>query len=273
MKQFIIAAVILLIISPTVFAEFSDQEVILECGVIDLRGHSTLPSRNGNEPRGYYDYLYDLYHSYRGDNNTEEFYYFTRYSRNETGWVYEQADYEYAWADGLDPELADGSFNTTVSAADTDGWNPGPLGPFDYTPEFNKIGPQTSVLRTEYDESGNIILDEHFFMGELTEYTAYTYNSYNELTDKYRYTDGGNLLRDKKTVRFREEVLYGQSYSVKEICEYKYYDYSDTEPQTDEESGRTTSIRMMHPVDSYTGEDEQQTRFIRYGKINNNYRK
>ena len=98
--------------------------------------------------------------------------------------------------------------------------------------------------------AGNITLDERWYRGELVEYTKYVYNSDSELTDKNRYTHGGSLLRDRKTVRFRDQTIYGKPYSVKETCEYKYYDYTDTESQAEEESRSLAGWRALRTAAS-----------------------
>lgn len=215
-----------------------------------------------------YDYLYDLYHSFRGEGGAEEFYYFTRYSRNDTGQVYEQADYEYDAA--VIPKISSGNHtNDTFVDSDAVGW---PLSSYNYSIEFDKIGRQATVLKTEYDERGNITLDQRLYRGELIEYTKYVYDV-SELTDKNRYTKGGSLLNDRKTVRFRDQVIYGKPYSVKEICEYKYYDYSSTEPQVGDDAESRGIGRMARPADSCVGLDELQMKHLQYDRLNNNYRK
>ncbi len=209
----------------------------------------------------YYDYLYDLYHSFKGEDAADEFYYFTRYSRDDNGYIYEQADYIY---DALGatlpsttvPVLADGSFDDA---------------PFNYDIQFDRIGEKATVLLTDYDESGNIILDQRWYKGDLIEYTSYTYNEYSELTDQVRYTGGGSLLRDRTTIRFRDEVLYGEQYSVSETCEYKYYDLDDAESQADESSKGLS--RINRPADSYSGLSESQLKHLQYSRLNNTYRK
>ncbi len=200
-----------------------------------------------------WNYLYDLYHSFRGEDGSEEFYYFTRYSRNESGNIYEQADYKYSY-DG--PKDADGSFTSIQSS------------PLVYNIKFDNIGEKTTFLTTKYNERGDYLLDQRWFKGELIEYTSYAYDGSGRLTDQWHYTEGGTLLRDRKTIRFREQIIYGEKHSVKEICEYKDYNYSNTGPQEDISIGK-----MLRPYESYDCKSDLEIKHLQYSRLKNNYRK
>ncbi|MBI9108048.1 MAG: hypothetical protein JEZ04_14970 [Spirochaetales bacterium] len=203
-----------------------------------------------------YDYLYDLYHSFRSDDTgaDEEFYYFTRYSRNGSGYIYEQADYDYDWENALvsaTPLIRDVDKSFTV--------------PFAYDIEFLMIKDKATVLTTEYDSLGNIILDERTLNGELNEYTRYTYNRASELTDQLRYTRGGSLLHDRTTIRFTEEYREDVYHRLKETCVYKYYDYNSS-PESQEARG------LIRSADSFTGKSDEEIRQAMYEKMNKHYR-
>lgn len=227
-----------------------------------------------------YYYQYELYHSFRGEpdgddastadvDESEEFYYFTRFSRNAAGYVYEQADYNYSFDNtDLTIALVDGSFKNN----DADlGWA---TGTFHYSLDFDSIGVQETVLMTEYDAAGNCTLDKQMYKGELVEYTEYTYNSDSELTDEVRYTEGGSLTYEQTTIRFNDETLYGKDYSLKTTCEYKYYDNdsSDWDSDTYDFNSRTAG-KMMRSTDSFYGLNETEMKHIRYSRFNNNYRR
>lgn len=203
-----------------------------------------------------YDYLYDLYHAFRSDSNgaEEEFYYFTRYSRNNSGYIYEQADYDYDWENAL---ISATPLNRNVDKSYTV--------PFVYDIEFALIKDKATVLTTEYDSLGNIILDERTLNGELNEYTTYTYNRASELTDQLRYTRGGTLLHDRTTVRYSDEYREDIYYRIKEKCEFKYYDYNST-------SESQESRGLMRSADSFTDKTDEEIRQIIYRKLNNHYR-
>ena len=211
-----------------------------------------------NDP---YNYLYELYHSFRGEDSADEFYYFTRYSYDDSGNVHEQADFEYT-ADTV-PTITPGDHRDgTFQDDQVLGW---PLATMNYEAEFAKIGEQQTVLRTEYDAAGNVVREENWYKGELTEYTEYTYDDYSELIDEKRYSDGGVYLKDRTTIRFNDEILYGEDYTLKETCVYKYYDYDKAEDYSDSRS----SGRMIRPADSYVGLSELQIRQAQCAKLNN----
>ena len=219
-----------------------------------------------------WDYLYELYHSIRGttlDESTpdpddvidDEIYYFTTYSRNDNGDIYEQADFIYdktASPSAVPPIPAipidpDGSF--TVIPAD-------PVDPFDYKIYFEKIGAKATVLNTEYDSLGNIIKDKRYLNGHLSEYTTYTYNSNSELTDQSRYTSGGSLLYDRISIQYRDEYRdEGENelvyYRVKEKCTFKYYKDEFFDPD---------SAKALQTADI------QNKKQKNYRKVNNNHR-
>ncbi|MBN2658863.1 MAG: hypothetical protein JXR86_17545 [Spirochaetales bacterium] len=156
-----------------------------------------------------YDYLYELYHSVRSDDGSDEYYYLTRYARNESGDIYEQADWVYDSAGSSPvPKEGDGSFAV----------------PFSYDVDFADIGEKATVLKSLCDSLGNYVLDERSLDGVLSEYTTYTYNSHSELTDKSRYTDGGTLLYDRLSIRYRDEYRDGVYYRIREESQFKYYD-------------------------------------------------
>ena len=203
-----------------------------------------------------WDYLYELYHSIRGttlDESTpdpddvidDEIYYFTRYSRNDNGDIYEQADFLYDPA-GI-PVDADGSFTVDPLLAE----------PFAYNIEFNAIGVKATVLNTEYDSLGNIIKDKRSLNGQLSEYTTYTYNSNSELTDQSRYTQGGTLLYDRVSIQYRDEDRDGIYYRVKEESTFKYYKDEFFDPD---------SSKALQTVNI------QNKKQKNYRKVNNNHR-
>lgn len=212
-----------------------------------------------------YRHTYNLYHSFRGEEAEDEFYYFTRFSYDDSGNIHQQTDFEYT-ADTVPTVTPGDHFDGTFEDDQALGW---PLATMNYEAEFNKIGEQQAMLRKDYDAAGNIVLEEQWYKGELIEYSEYSYNGASVLTDMKRYTNGGNLLNDRKTIRFSDRILsvagYSkddeeseQEYTIKEICEYKYYDYSASESQSDSRSG--VPLLMIRPSDSWTGLSEQQIR-------------
>jgi len=199
-----------------------------------------------------FDYLYDLYHSFRSDDTgaEEEFYYFTRYSRDGNGYIYEQADYDYDYAASAIPIAGDKSFTV----------------PFVYDIEFAMIKDKATVLTTKYDSLGNIIRDERSLNGELNEYTTYAYNRASELTDELRYTKGGSLLRDRKTLRYTDEYREDEYFRIKETCVFKYYDYNLTN------ESQAESRSLNRPAGSFMGKTDEQIRENKYLKMNEHYR-
>ena len=163
-----------------------------------------------------YDYLYELYHSVRSTDASDEFYYLTRYSRDDNGFIYEQADWEYSTAAApVSPipilstaTYEDGSYVT----------------PFVYDIEYLDVGGKATVLNTEYDSLGNYIRDNRYLNGNLSEYTTYTYNSNSELIDQSRYTQGGALLYDRVSIQYKDEYRDGVYYRIKERSTFKYND-------------------------------------------------
>ena len=228
----------------------------------------------------YYDYDYELYHSYySNDNNPDnEFYYFTRYSRDGNGDVYEQADFEYdpTVHDGVDPNppahpddpdpngvpgynTGDNSFTLSPLFDAID--YTGDVDAFDYDIFFGRIGDKATVLTTDYDSSGNIILDERSLNGVLSEYTSYSYNSDNELTEQCRYTQGGTLLYDRISIRYSEEYRDDVYYRIKNTYTYKYYDYEEYEDQAQSSSrclssGVVNKIKRLKSINSQNNRKE-----------------
>ena len=85
-----------------------------------------------------------------------------------------------------------------------------------------------TVLKSEYDAKGNVVRDDRFLDGQLKEYTIYKYNDSSELTDKIRYTNGGNFIHDTTSIRYHDETRDGVYNRIKETFVYKYYDYEST---------------------------------------------
>lgn len=156
-------------------------------------------------------YLYELYHSIRSSDGSEEVFYLTMYHRNDNGDVWEQADYQYDKT-GV-PMDADNTFTVVPS--------------FTYDILFDHIGVKATVLNTKYDSLGNIIIDERSLNGYCSEYITYRYNKNSELTDQLRYTKGGSLLYDRITVRYSDEMRDGVYYRKTEKTTYKYYDIDE----------------------------------------------
>jgi hypothetical protein len=200
------------------------------------------------------DYDYELYHSYwSNDNNTDdEFYYFTQYSRDGDGNVYEQADFEYTYGGGSD---ADYSF-TLAYDYDYDYSLSPSVEPFAYSIVFDSIGDKATVLTTDYDSSGNIILDERSLEGTLSEYTSYSYNSSNELLEQSRYTQGGTLLYDRTSIRYTDEYRDGDYYRVKTTYTYKYYDYEEESQSSRGFSANTNKMNRVKNLKSQNNRKE-----------------
>ena len=201
-----------------------------------------------------YDYLYELYHSFRSDttDTSEEFYYFTRYSRDANGYVYEQADFDYD-STGV-PGAGAGDYSyTTIAAYDAINYTPADVQPFVYDILFDNIGEKATVLTTEYDAYGNIIKDERSLNGSLSEYTVYSYNSDSELTEQARYTKGGTLLYDRTSIRYSDEIRDDEYFRKKETYTYKFYDYA-------EESQSSRSLTVKRPSSDREPEIQQNNR-------------
>ncbi|GEM_PF-5083065 len=162
-----------------------------------------------------YDILYELYHSVRSSNGTDEFYFYTKYERNDSGDIYQQTDYVYD--DPSMPKLNNGDYQD--GSLDDSG---------PYTISFDAIGKMATVLQSEYDSKGNVIKDERFLDGQLKEYTIYRYNESSELIDKIRYTNGGSFIHDRTSIRYHDEIRDGVYNRIKETFIYKYYDYEST---------------------------------------------
>ncbi|NOY09044.1 MAG: hypothetical protein GXP33_09400, partial [Spirochaetes bacterium] len=167
---------------------------------------------DSNDP---YDCLYELYHSVRSNSGTDEFYYYTKYERNDSENIYQQTDYEYD-----DPAVP------TLNAGDYQDGSLDDSGSYDIV--FGAIGKMATVLKSEYDPKGNVIRDNRFLDGQLKEYTIYRYNNDSELTDKVRYTNGGSFIHDRTSIRYRDETRDGVYNRIKETFIYKYYDYEST---------------------------------------------
>ena len=162
-----------------------------------------------------YDILYELYHSVRSTTGTDEFYYYTKYERNDAGDIYQQTDYLYD--DPAMPKLNAGDYQD--GSLDDSGT---------YSIVFAGIGKMATVLKSEYDAKGNVTRDDRFLNGQLKEYTIYRYNDSSELTDKIRYTNGGSFIHDRTSVRYHDETRDGVYNRIKETFVYKYYDYEST---------------------------------------------
>ncbi|RKX84402.1 MAG: hypothetical protein DRP57_05945, partial [Spirochaetes bacterium] len=162
-----------------------------------------------------YNVLYELYHSVRSTTGTDEFYYYTKYERNDARDIYQQTDYVYD--DPAIPKLNLGDYQDG-SLDDS--------GPYNIL--FNAIGEMATVLKSEYDAKGNVVRDDRFLDGQLKEYTIYKYNDSSELTDKIRYTNGGNFIHDTTSIRYHDETRDGVYNRIKETFVYKYYDYEST---------------------------------------------
>ncbi len=165
-----------------------------------------------------YNYIYNLYHTIRSSDSSDGFYYYTSYSRNDNGDVYEQADWEYDSTGTVSstpvPKGGDNSFTVDPLLAE----------PFVYDIEFDDIGAKATVRNREYDSFGNLTKEIQYLSGQVSEYTTYTYNSNSELTDKSRYTQGGTLLYDRTSIQYKDEYRDGAYYRVKEESTFKYYD-------------------------------------------------
>ena len=196
-----------------------------------------------------YDYLYELYHSFygvQGSATEEEFIYLTLYSRDENGFIYEQADFNYA--DTGIPFLVTGDY-TNGSFNDTAG--------FTYDIDFANLGSKANVLQTRYDSRGNIIEDIRSYNGQVSERIEYRYNADSELIDKKRYTGGGSQLRDRTTITYRDEYLDGVYYRIKETCVFMYYDYEATDQGQTSSSmrGGLPRTRLVSTDDHPLGSD------------------
>ena len=162
-----------------------------------------------------YDILYELYHSVRSTTGTDEFYYYTKYERNDSGDIYQQTDYVYD--DPAIPKLPAGNYEE--GSLDDSG---------PYAIIFAGIHKMATVLKSEYDPKGNVVRDDRFLDGQLKEYTIYKYNDSSELTDKIRYTNGGSFIHDRTSIRYHDETRDGVYNRIKETFIYKYYDYEST---------------------------------------------
>ena len=82
------------------------------------------------------------------------------------------------------------------------------------------------ILRTEYDQNGNISRDEFFVTGELDSVWIYRYDAFDELIEQTRLTDGGTLVDRRTVIRFSDETIDGAYYRLREE-----YTYSENEVQ------------------------------------------
>jgi hypothetical protein len=177
-----------------------------------------------------FEYLYELYHTVRGEQgSTEDRYYLTQYSRDDNGNIYEQADEDY---DPIGPPP--GTFAIPVDSSGTylDGSYDlsgavFPADQFVYPISFVNIGAKATVLYTKYDSLGNIILDERYLNGRLTEYTSYSYDTASNLIDQSHFTQGGALLYDRTSIKYIEETRDDVYYWIIETSTFKYYDYQN----------------------------------------------
>ena len=165
-----------------------------------------------------YNYIYNLFHTIRSSDSDEGIYYFTRYSRNDNGDVYEKSDWEYdstGVASGT-PVPKDGDNSFTVDPLLPE--------PFAYNISFDDIGSKAVVRNREYDSFGNLKKETQYLNGQISEYTNYIYNTNSEVIDYSRYTHGGTLLYDRISTQYKDEYRDGVYFRVKEESTFKYYD-------------------------------------------------
>ncbi len=210
-----------------------------------------------------WDYMYELYHSSYSPyvEADDQFYYLTRYQRDEDGNVYEQADYLYDLLS--DGESVDSVPQISSAAYDNlsfDDLNTGDTDPFTYKIDIDEIGSKYTVLNIEYDSLGNVTKDTRSLYGSVTEYTSYSYDDDSNLLEECRYTEGGTLLYDRTSIRYTEEYINDVYYEIETKYVYKYYDY-----EVDEEAGS----RMLKGISAGINSPEED---IKLADIKNNHR-
>ena len=174
-----------------------------------------------------YAYWYDdegrvshwLYHVVRGSDTdlgsivtvlpqgVDERYIYTKFSYNAESQIYLQTDYIYDASDIT--SAADGSFPITLTDE-----------PFAYNISHDRIGEIVSMQVNEYDTRGNLYQETNFIGSNKESVVLYRYDADDRLVEQSRFMNGGTLLNRKQVIRYRDEVIDGRYYELRE--EYTY---------------------------------------------------